>query len=96
VMRNATTGGERQLGGSDVKVAVHLEGVAVDDFAVEPFSEQKCQIALSGSGGTDHCNQGSFRCVCVYGVWGISIQTPLYNEKMVFEPSRDAAWPKRE
>jgi hypothetical protein len=29
-------------------------------------------------------------------VWGICGQTPLYNKKMVVEPPRDAAWPKRE
>ena len=88
VMGNTATLGQRQFGSADIKVAIHLERVAVDNFSVELFRKQKCQIALSGSGGTGDCNQGSIGCVWLYVVWGICGQTPLYNENMVFEPRR--------
>ena len=41
VMGNAAALGQRQLGGADIKVAIHLQGVAVDDFAVELFRDPK-------------------------------------------------------
>src|ERR1700690_2712504 len=87
-MGNTTTLGQRQFGSADIKVAIHLQGVAVDDFSVEMFGEQECEIALSGSGWTGDRNQGPFRRVSLYGVWGSCGQTPLYNEKMVLVPRR--------
>ena len=47
----------RQLGGADIEVAEDLQGIAVDDFTVEFFSDCEGQIAFSGAGGTDNRNQ---------------------------------------
>ena len=96
VMGNSAAFGQRQFGRADIEVAIHLQGVAVDNFAVELFRDQKCEIALSGSGGTGDCNQWSFGCVCGYGVRDFCGQTPLYNEKRFSSLSGDAARPKRE
>ena len=88
MMGNTATLGQRQFGSADIKVAVHLERVAVDNFSVELFRKQKGEVALSGSGGAGDCNQVSFGCVWLYGVWVFCGQTPLYNKNMVFEPRR--------
>jgi hypothetical protein len=88
MMRNTTALREGQFGSADIEVAIDLQGVAVDDFSVEPFGKQKCQIALSGPGGTGDCNQRSLARVWLYVVRGICGQTPLYNENMISEPRR--------
>ena len=42
VMGNSAALGQGQLGGADIEMAIHLQGVAVDDFAIELFGDQKC------------------------------------------------------
>jgi len=39
VMGNAASLGHGQFGGADVKVAIHLQGVAVDDLSIEFFGD---------------------------------------------------------
>ena len=95
-MGNTTALFLRQFGSADIEVAIHLKGVAIDNFSIELFRDPECQIALSRSCGTANCNQWSLRRVWVYEVWGFNGQTPLYNESMVSSLSRDAAGPKRE
>ena len=41
VMGNAAALGQGQLGGADIKVAIHLQGVAVDNFSVEHLRDQQ-------------------------------------------------------
>ena len=57
---NPPTLGGRQLGGSDIEVAVDLQGIAIDDLAAESGGEGQGQIALAGTGRADHCNQRAF------------------------------------
>jgi len=87
-MRNTTALPLRQFGGADVEMAVDLQGVTIDDFAMEILSNLKGQFALSGPGWSSDCNQWHIGRVCVYGAWGICGQTPLYNKKKFFDPMR--------
>ena len=88
VMGNTAALGQRQFRRANIEVAIYLQRVAVDNFSVELFRDEKCQIALSRSGRAGDCNQWPVGYVCLYGVWGFCCQTPLYNENMVFEPPR--------
>ena len=88
VVRNSTPLTKRQFGGPDVKMAIHLQRIAVDDFAMEFFSNLKREVAFSGARRTTHCNQWQSPRVIVYSVSGVCGQTPLYNEKMFFGPTR--------
>ena len=88
VMRDAAPLGRRQFRGADIEMAIHLQRIAVDDLTVEFFGEQKGQIALSGAGRPNDCNQRPRRCVRDSSVWGFCGQTPLYNEKTDFVPRR--------
>ena len=36
-----------ELRRANVKVAIYLQGVAIDDLSIESLSDEKCQIALS-------------------------------------------------
>ena len=70
--------GGRQFGGADIEVAIHLQRIAVDDFAVELLGNHKCQIALSRAGRTGDCNQGPVGYVCL--VWsrhGFLLSNPV-------------------
>ncbi len=87
-MWNTTALPFRQLGGADIEMAVDLQGVAVDDFAMEILGNLKGQVALSGPGRAGDCNQWHIGHVCVYRAWGICGQTPLYNKKKFFDPMR--------
>ena len=57
VVRDAAPLRLRELGRPDIEPAVHLERIAVHDFAVEPFGERQRQIAFSRAGGTNYRNQ---------------------------------------
>ena len=46
-----------ELGRPDIEPAVHLEGIAVHDFSVEPLGQRERQGAFSRAGGTNHRNQ---------------------------------------
>ena len=52
----AVGGGE--FGGADVEAAEDLEGVGVEDFAVEAAGEGEGEIAFAGAGGADNCEEG--------------------------------------
>ena len=61
VMRNASPFGDRCLGGPDVESTVQLQGVEVDDFAVQPGGQRKSQRALAGAGRPNDSEQIAFR-----------------------------------
>jgi hypothetical protein len=42
------------LRGSDIKAAINLQRLAIDDFGVESASDAKGKIALARSGGTQY------------------------------------------
>jgi hypothetical protein len=50
-----------ELGRADVETLVQLEGVTIDDFAVEFFGDAKRELALSSPGRT---HDGHSRGVC--------------------------------
>ena len=52
-MRDPVALFDRELGGSDVEVAINLEGIAVDDLATECLTNVEREIAFSRSGGSD-------------------------------------------
>ena len=97
VVGNAAAFLERELGGADVEVAEDLEGVAVDDLAVEFLSNRKGQIALSGTGGPDDRNQWAIRArqrlqvrvrpVSVHSLMDTDLARPRYTMKRSFDPS---------
>ena len=88
VVRDTAPLGNRQFRSADIEMAIHLQRIAIDDFTVEFFGEQKSQIALSRAGRAYDCNQRPRRCVRDSSVWGFCGQTPLYNEKTDFVPRR--------
>src|SRR6266567_2408232 len=87
-MWNTTAFPFRQFGGADIEMAVDLQGITTDDFAMETLRNLKGQIALSGPGRAGDCNQRQIGHVWVYRAWGICGQTPLYNKKKFFDPMR--------
>ena len=107
MVRNAAPLVKRQLGGADVEMAVDLQRVAVDDFAVEPLRDFQRQIAFSGAGGAGHCNQREFHYVCNdertggeeshgMGCSHVCIETPLYNINVIFGLLRPPSGRKKE
>jgi len=64
VVGDRAPGGRIQLGGSDIEVAVDLEGIAVYDFSIEFRGNGQGQVAFSGARGAHYRNQGEFRHVC--------------------------------
>ena len=69
-MRNAALLRHRQLRRANVEVAINLQRIAIDDFAIELAGQEQSQIALSGAGRTDHRNQWPRCRVTVYSVGG--------------------------
>jgi hypothetical protein len=67
VMGNTTTFALRCFCSTDVEVAVDLQRIAVDDFAVKLSCNFESQIAFPRAGGSGHCNQREFRRVCLGG-----------------------------
>ncbi len=63
-MRNTASFGEWGPGRTNIEVAVDLDGVAIDDFAVEAFCNMKGEAALAGAGRTNDGDEGqsSSRC----------------------------------
>ena len=101
VVGNAAPLLRRQLGGSDIEVAVDLERIAVDHFAVERFGNGQRQVAFSGAGGTGHCNQRALRRIRTNDIgWigafpAVCASTPLYNDKVIFDEGRGSATVER-
>ena len=58
VVRYATLLFLAQLGGSDIEVAIDLERVTIDDFALELPCQANPQFAFSGSGRAYNRDQG--------------------------------------
>ena len=50
-MGDAEAFGSGQFGGADIKIAEDLNGVAVEDFALEAAGDVEGESALPGSGG---------------------------------------------
>ena len=65
MVRNAPALAFRELGGAYVEVAKDLQGIAIDNFAVEFLCDFESQIALAGAGGANYRNQRMPRCVMV-------------------------------
>ena len=63
VMWNAPPFFGRHFGSTDVEVAVDLQRIAIEDFAVELLRDFECQIALSRAGRAHHRNQREVRHV---------------------------------
>ena len=54
----------RRFRGAEVKPAVKLQGIAIDDLPVQAQGQFECQCALARSGGTGHDDE---RRVCLSG-----------------------------
>ena len=60
-----------ELRRANVKVAIYLQRVAIDDLAPEPCGDFQRQFALAGPGRTGDCNQWPVEYVYLDGVMGI-------------------------
>ena len=60
-MRDAATFFHWNFGRGDVEAAIDLDGIAVDDLAVEAFGQGDAKIALARRRGADDRDQRSFR-----------------------------------
>ena len=49
--------GRRNFSRADIKVAIHLRGIADQYFSAEFFCELNSQRGFAGSGGTKHNNE---------------------------------------
>ncbi len=58
MVRNIEAFGGRSLGRTDVEATIDLEGVAVDDFAVELPGEEEGEGAFPGGGGAEDGDKG--------------------------------------
>ena len=65
MMGDAPPSGERELRRPNIEMAVHLQRIAIDDFAIEMLCQVKSQIALPGTSWTDYRNQRTFGRVCI-------------------------------
>jgi len=52
VMRNAAPFSDRQFGRPDLKSAIDLDGIAIDDFTLEGLGEHQGEVAFSGASGS--------------------------------------------
>ena len=59
----AAAGREREFGGADVEVPVHLQGITIHDFPTELQGDLQRQVALTGTGRTENGNQRKLRRV---------------------------------
>ncbi len=58
VVGNGAAIGEGEFGGADVEAGVELDGVEVDDFAVETFGEGESEGGLPSPGGPGDGDEG--------------------------------------
>src|SRR5262245_35635418 len=56
VMRNSLTFLEGDLGGRDLNSLVDLDGIAIDDFAIESQRDLDTEAALAGRSWANNCN----------------------------------------
>src|ERR1051325_8283052 len=91
MMWNSAPFGRRQLGGADIEMAVHLQRVAVDDFARKFLRHPEREFTFTRPGRADYRNQRSLQRVHVTGAQTVCRQTPLYNEKVNFDPGEAAS-----
>jgi hypothetical protein len=49
-----------RLGGSDLEVAVHRDGITVDDFTVKPLGDPQGKCRLAAARGAKNHNQQWF------------------------------------
>jgi hypothetical protein len=61
MMRGTGSFGGSGLGGPDVKLAVHGDGIAVHDLAIESLCKHDGNRGLPTSRGTDHNHEQRFR-----------------------------------
>ena len=61
VMRGTASFGCSRLGCSDVKLAIHGDGIEIHDFAVKAFGERARERGLSAGRGAKHNRQQRFR-----------------------------------
>ena len=61
VMRSTGSFGGGRLGGPKIKLAVHGDGIAIHDLAVEALRKRQRKRGLAAGGGTEHHHQQRFR-----------------------------------
>ena len=63
-MGNTTALVERQFGSADIEMAIHLQGVAINDLTAESFGDGQGQFAFSAPGGANDGNQRQISRIC--------------------------------